>query len=728
MAAFARWCSRHRRVVLALWILALVGFFGLKTAAGSVSSDNFTLPHTDSQDAYNLLKADFPSQAGDTVQIVLHATTGRLTDPQQAAAATAMLDRVAALPHVRSVTNPLSAPQARELSSDKTVGLADAVLDTQAHHVPKVAVQAIISTAQAADRPGLQVQLGGNAVRDVQSQRGTSNSLLLGALFAMIVLWIAFGSVLAALLPLLTAIMAIGIGTSFIALLSHVFTIAPFASELSILIGLGVGVDYSLFIVSRHRAGLKAGRHPEQAAAAALNTSGRAVFFAGLIVCIALLGQFALGVSFLYGVAISAALTVLLTMLTSLTLLPAMLGFLGPKALSRRERRRLQTDGAHAEEAEGLWARWAVWVQGKSLPLAALGLVVIVGLAVPVLSLRLGLSDEGNDPPSTTTRQAYDLLAKGFGPGFSGPLQVAGALGSPQDIEAFRQFVAAAQQQPGVAAVTAARVSPNRRAAVALVYPTTAPQDPKTASLMRRLRGSVAPPFEARSTLRVHVGGATATTDDFSHLLSSKLPLFIGVVVVLAFLLLLIVFRSVLVPLTASVMNLLSVGAAFGVLNAIFQWGWAGSFFGVDRTGPVDVFVPVLLFSILFGLSMDYEVFLVSRMHEAWVHTGDNRHSVTIGQAATGRVITAAAAIMILVFGSFVLGGERVIKEFGIGLGGAVLIDAFVIRTILVPSVMHLFGAANWWLPRRVERLLPHVALDPADIPETVPEPVATPV
>ncbi|MDQ2754354.1 MAG: MMPL family transporter [Actinomycetota bacterium] len=729
MAALARWCFGHRRIVLVLWLVAGVGFFSLNRAAGSTSSDNFHLPHTDSQDAYNLLIADFPSQAGDMVQMVFHATSGTLTDAAHAATVTGLVDRISHLSHVRAVTNPLTSPGGKQLSVDRTIGLSAVTLEGQAHSVPKAAVKAIIATAQSADGPALRVELGGNAIQNVEPHSSGSTSELLGAIFALAILWIAFGSILAALMPLLSAILAIGIGTSIIGLLSHVFTIATFASQLAILIGLGVGVDYALFIISRHRSGLKAGHSPQEAAVAAVNTSGRAVFFAGIIVCIALLGQFALGISFLYGVAISAALTVLLTMLTSLTLLPAMLGFLGPKALSRRERRHLEAEGPHEEAAVGGWARWAAWVEGKSVPLTAVGLVVIIGLALPVLSLRLGLSDEGNDPATTTTRQAYDLLAKGFGPGFSGPLQLVGELRSPGDAGAFTRLVAAVGAQPGVAVTTAPRVSPNGKAGVAIVYPATAPQEARTTALLHRIRGKLAPPAEVGNTLVVHVGGATASTTDFAHLLSSKLPLFIGVVVVLAFVLLMLVFRSLVVPLTASVMNLLSVGAAFGVLNAVFGWGWAATLFGVDRTGPVDVFVPVLLFSILFGLSMDYEVFLVSRMHEAWVRGGDNRQAVTMGQAATGRVITAAAVIMIMVFGSFIFGGQRVIKEFGLGLGGAVLIDAFVIRTVLVPSLMHLFGRANWWLPGPIERLLPHVSVDPAEIPEATPKvPTPTPV
>jgi RND superfamily putative drug exporter len=721
VAALARWCFRNRRIVVFGWLALLVAAVAISHAVGSQATNTFRLPHTDSQEAYNLLSSEFPAAAGDSDQIVVHAKGTTLEDPAIRAQVDAMLAKVRALPHVRSVTDPYATPGA--ISRDGTIGLATATLDRQAQSVPKAAVRAVIRTAQQGDGPNLQVVLGGAAIQNAQSVK-TGNSEALGAIVALIVLWIAFGSVLAALMPLLTALLAIGTGTSLIALLTHVMHVATFADQLSILIGLGVGIDYALFIVSRHRSGVMAGRSYEDATVTAVNTSGRAVLFAGMTVCIALLGQFALGVSFLYGVAISASLTVLLTMLTSLTLLPAMLGFLGPKVLNRRERRAMAEGATLPQSSSGFWFRWARLVERRAPLLGAIGLLLILALALPLLTMRLGLADAGNDPPSSTTRQAYDLLSDGFGPGFNGPFQLAAALPTPGSQATFQQVVRAVADQPGVAFATTPRVSPNGRAAVALVYPTTSPQAPATAALLHHLRGHVIPETEGTSGLVVHIGGSTASAADFSHALSQKLPLFVGVVVLLAFLLLMVVFRSLVVPLTASVMNLLSVGAAFGVLNAVFEWGWGRSVFGLDRTGPVDVFVPVLLFSVLFGLSMDYEVFLVSRIHEEWTRRRDNRVAVTVGQAETGRVITAAATIMILVFASFILGGLRIIKEFGIGLSGAVLIDAFVLRTMLVPALMHLFGRANWWLPKPLDRLLPHVTVDVGELPEEELEPV----
>jgi putative drug exporter of the RND superfamily len=422
--------------------------------------------------------------------------------------------------------------------------------------------------------------------------------------------------------------------------------------------------------------------------------------------------QFALGVSFLYGVAVSAAVTVALTMLSSLTLLPALLGFIGIRVLSRRQRARLAASGPVAEETTGFWRRWALAIERHPVLPAAAALAAVIVIALPVFSLRLGLDDAGSDPSATTTRQAYDLLAKGFGPGFNGPFQLVAELHSPAAAARFASLLKTVARQPGVLSVTPAVPSPGGRVAVAELYPASSPQSVQTSALLHRLRGDTIPSAESGTSLKVLVGGATAIQNDFASVLSSKLPIFIAVVVLLAFLLLVAVFRSLLIPLIASVMNVLSVGAALGIMNAVFEWGWGHSLFGISGTAPVEVFIPVLLFSILFGLSMDYEVFLVSRMHEQWLLTGDNRQAVTLGQAETGRVITAAATIMILVFASFIFGGSIIIKQFGIGLAGAIIIDAFIIRTVLVPAIMHISGHANWWLPRWLDRALPHLSLE----------------
>jgi RND superfamily putative drug exporter len=454
------------------------------------------------------------------------------------------------------------------------------------------------------------------------------------------------------------------------------------------------------------------------------------VFFAGLTVCIALLGQFVLGVSFLYGVAISATVTVALTMLAALTLLPALLGFFGTRVLSRRERRKISESGPQPEEVvSGWWYRWSRSVEHRPAIRAAASFLVVVVVALPFFGLRLGLADAGSDPAGSSTRVAYDLLAKGFGPGFNGPLQLVATLDSPSQLPAFARVADAVARQPGLVPTGAPHpvVSPNGKAAIAIIYPTSSPQAAATATLLQRLRHDIVPAAQRGSGLNVLVGGATAEQADFSHILSHKLPQFVAVVIVLAFLLLLVVFRSLLIPAVASIMNLLSVGAALGVMTAVFEWGWGRSILGFNGTVPVEVFIPVIMFSVLFGLSMDYEVFLVSRMYEEWHRTGDNREAVSIGQAETGRVITAAACIMILVFLSFLLGGSVIIEQFGIGLAAAIVIDAFVVRTVLVPSLMHLSGRANWWLPPWLDRRVPHLAVEVPDRPLDQPEPAGTP-
>ena len=432
-----------------------------------------------------------------------------------------------------------------------------------------------------------------------------------------------------------------------------------------------------------------------------------------------LFGQFAIGISFLNGAAVAATVTVALTMLASLTLLPALLGFIGPKVLSRRQRRHIRESGPASETAtSGPWYRWSRSIERHSALRAAVSLLAVAAVALPVLSLRLGLDDAGTDPASSTTRQAYDLLAEGFGPGFNGPFELVATLHGTAEKAAFARVVDAAARQPGVAAVTAPRVSPSGTAAVAVLYPGAAPQAAETARLLAQLRSRVVPAAEGGTGtgLNVLIGGVTPAQADFSAALASKLPLFVAAVVILAFLLLMLVFRSLLIPVVASVMNLLSVGAALGVMNAVFNWGWGSSLLGFNGTAPVEVFLPVIMFSVLFGLSMDYEVFLVSRMQEEWIRTGDNRGAVTSGQAVTGRVITAAASIMILVFLSFLLNPNIIIQQFGVGLAAAIIIDAFVVRTVLVPALMHVFGPANWWLPGWLDRRLPHLAVNVPDV------------
>ena len=725
MSGLARWCFVHRRIVVIGWVLAIAALVGITQTFGTAYSDSFSLPGTESTQALDLLSSALPAQAGDTDTIVVHVTTGSVRDPAVQAQVTTMLGKVASSPSVTAVASPYGPGGEAKISKDGRTAFATVSFAKLANDLPKADVQRVVDITTGARTPTLQVEIGGNAVKQLQ-QTPPSNSTAIGLLAAGVVLFIAFGSLFAMALPLLTAVVALGSGLLSVGLVSHLVTIGTVGPTLAALIGLGVGIDYALFIVTRHRAGIQAGMTPQDAAVRALDTSGRAVLFAGATVCIALMGLFVLRLSFLNGLAIPAAMTVLFTVAAAVTFLPAMLGFLGPKVLSRRERRRLAAEGPHEPSTEGFWAWWAALVERRPKLLAVIATAVMLILTIPVLTLRLGSSDSGNDPAASTTRKAYDLLAEGFGPGFNGPLQLVAPVASAADSATVAALAATLKTEPGVASVTNIPLPPTAKIAIIEVVPTTAPQDAATSDLIQRLRSTVIPSAVKGTSLTVYVGGTTAIFDDFAAVLSGKLPLFIGVIIVLGFLLLTLAFRSLLVPATAAVMNLLAAGAAFGVIVAFFQWGWGTNALGLGKAGPVEAFLPVIMLSILFGLSMDYQVFLVSRMHEEWVHTGNNRIAVTRGQATTGRVITAAATIMVCVFVAFIFGGERIIAEFGVGLAAAVFLDAFVIRTVLVPAAMHAFGTANWWLPGWLDARLPHLSVEPADEPaDEAPEPDA---
>ena len=558
MGGLARWCVRHRKIILALWLVALVGSFAASRAVGTNFSTKFQLPNTQSSTALSLLQKDFPAASGSSDQIVLHATSGTIRDPAVQAGAEKMLAQVAGLPHVKSVTSPYGPAGTTQVSKDATVAFATVTFDEQAQSLPKSVVKTVITTAQAAGDRQLQVALGGQDIEQAESQ-SSSSSTLAGVVFALIVLGLAFGALFAAFLPLITALVAIGVGYALTGLLSQVFSVASFATILGVLIGLGVGVDYALFIVTRHRSGLKEGRSVEDAAVHSVNTAGRAVFFAGITVCIALLGQFALGLSFLYGIAVSAALTVVLTMLASLTLLPALLGFFGMKVMSRRQRARMAVTGPVAEDVTGFWHRWAGAIERRPVVPAIASFVAVVIIALPIFTLHLGLDDAGSDPANTTTHQAYGLLAKGFGPGFSGPLQLVAELPASGSTAGFASTLATVAHQPGVVSVSAPVKSPGGKVAIANLYPSTSPQAVQTGALVNHLRNDVIPHAQAGTGTTVLVGGSTAIQVDFAHILSSKLILFVAVVVILGFLLLMAVFRSLVIPLVASVMNLLSV-------------------------------------------------------------------------------------------------------------------------------------------------------------------------
>ena len=711
MAAMARWCFQRRRWVLAGWLMLLVIVTVGGRAAGSAYSDALTLPGTGSTTALSLLEKAFPGHAGDQDTIVWRASEGSVRTSAVRAEITAMLGKVAAAPAVASVISPYSARGAGQVSRRGTIAYATVVFDAPQSSLPVPDVTRVVHLAEAARAPGVQVDMGGPAVENaLRPSVGISAGV--GVLAAAIVLFIAFGSLLAMLLPLAVAIAALIPGLMTAGLLSHVVSIPSAGPTLGILIGLGVGIDYALFIVTRHRNNLKAGMSPQDAAAGALNTSGRAVLFAGTTVCIALLGMLVLRISYISGLGIAAAVTVLFTVAAATTLLPALLGFLGLRVLSRKERRRLAAAGPAPGGAPGAWTRLAAFVQRHPAPLAIAAAAVMLILAIPVLSLRLGSSDAANDPASTTTHQAYELLADGFGPGFNGPLQLVGTTTSPADTAAFTRLAATLKTEPGIAAVAAP--VPGHGASLISVIPTTSPEAKATSTLISQLRDSVIPAAEHGTTMHVYVGGVTAINGDFATIIAPKLLIFIGVILILGFALLMLAFRSLLIPAVAAVMNLLAAAASFGVLVAVFQYGWGLRLLNLGQPGPIESFLPVLMLAVLFGLSMDYEVFLVSRIREEWAATGDNHHAVRTGQATTGRVIIAAATIMILVFSAFILSGQQAIGEIGIGLAAAVLLDAFLLRTLLVPALMHLTGHANWWLPSWLDRTLPHLSIEPA--------------
>jgi putative drug exporter of the RND superfamily len=708
VARLARWCVEHRLRTLIVWLVVLVVVIGASGAVGTRHATDFTLKGTESQQAEDVLARDFPSQSGDLDQVVFATHGAAITDPAIRARIAPVLSRIARLPHVAGVTSPYAAGGAQAISHDGRIAFATVTFDRQAAALPKPAIQRVISAAEQARSPDLEVALGGQAIEAAQTT-SLGSATALGLAAAIVVLLITFGSVVAMGLPIVTALLGLGTAFGLIALASHVIGMPDFASELAAMIGLGVGIDYALFIVTRFRENRRGGDDVPSATVVAMDTAGRAVLFAGCTVIIALLGMLVLGVSFLSGLAISSAIAVLLTLIAALTALPALLSRLGERVGKRRVTSAGETAGA---AGAGFWARWARLIRRHPWPAAIAGLAIMLVIATPALSMRMDLSDAGNDPAGSTTRRAYDLLAEGFGKGFNGPLAVVVQLPRAGDQPALRSIGTALRGTADVASVSAPTISPRGLTAVYQVFPDSAPQDGATGNLVTALRDTVLPPVAHGTGAAILVGGVTASGIDFTHVLAAKLPLFIAVVVGLAALLLLVVFRSLVIPVQAALMNLLSIGAALGVTVAVFQYGWLGGVFGV-APGPIDPWLPVMLFAIVFGLSMDYEVFLVSRIHEEWLRRRDPSRAVVEGVATTGRVITAAATIMVCVFLAFVFGPQREVKLFGLSLASAVFLDAFVIRSLLLPAVLELLGRRTWMFPRRLGATLPRLAIEP---------------
>ncbi|MFG2311873.1 MMPL family transporter [Streptomyces sp. NPDC048566] len=714
MAALARWCVQHRLVAVLLWLAAFGGVTAAAAVTGSAYSNDYEAPGTESGRATQLLGEGFPGLGGDNDTVVWHTAHTGVRSPAVERSMTATLDRIAGLPGVASVDSPYVRGGEDHISEDGRTAYADVTFTDRAETVDGHEVQAVVDTAKEAETTGLDVELGGSAVALTQPSGGHVAEIV-GVVVAAVVLFLAFGSLAASLLPIGTALVGVGTAYFAIVLLGHAMTVADFAPMLGMLIGLGVGIDYALFIVTRHRRGLKRGLPVAEAARNAVATTGRAVVFAGATVCIALLGMLILRLGFLNGVAVAASLTVVLTVAASVTLLPALLSFIGPRALSRRERRRLAEHGPEPELPTGFAARWSAFVERHPKVLGAVAVAVMALLALPAFSLHLGTSDQGNDPRATTTRQAYDLIGEGFGPGVNGPLTLVTKVGGAEDRLALDNLDLSLRLTQGVASATPVTYNTAGDTAYLTVVPESAPQSKATSELVDRLRTVVLPRAEAGTSLDLQVGGVTASYDDFADVIVGKLPLFVGVVIGLGCALLLLAFRSIGIPLKAALMNIAAVAGAFGVVVAMFQWGWGSGLLGLGRAGPIEPFLPVIMVSVLFGLSMDYQVFLVSRMYEEWLETGDNRRAVRVGLAETSRVINSAAVIMISVFLAFVLSGDRVIAMFGVALAAAVALDAFVLRTLLVPALMHLLGGANWWLPGWLDRRLPRLSIEPPE-------------
>jgi RND superfamily putative drug exporter len=697
---------RRRGTVVLVWLVAAVATIALSaTFAGRYRAD-YTARGSDSRIAQDLLAARFPAESGEPVDVVVRSA-GPVTGPAERAEVGALLARIGAVPHVRSTSDPYQ--QAGAIAPDGHTLRATVRLDvTTPDDMPVADTEQLMRLAEAARRPGLQVAVGGQVVQ--QAERGAIGSEGLGLAAAALILLLVFGSVVAAGLPIVVAVIGLAISGSAVGLIAALIDVPDWSTSLAAMMGIGVGIDYVLLMVTRYREYLGRGLPARSAVMATADTAGRSVLVAGGTVVISLLGLFAMGLTAMRGAAVVTIGAVAVVVLAVLTLFPALLGYVG----TRIDRLRLPGLRRRGTEGSRLWLRWSELVRRRPWLVAAAGLAALTVLALPVLGLRFGFPDAGNDQRSTTSRQAYDLLGGGFGPGANGPLVVAAELSGPADRAALAPL-AARLRLPGVAAVLPPQVNPAGDTAVITVVPATSPQSVATEDLVRTLRSSVVPAATAGTGLRVHVGGPTAAAIDSTADTARRLPLLIAGVVGLSFLLLLTVFRSLVVAVKAAALNLASLGAAFGVVGFVLRGGWAGRLIGIDTPTPLPSFIPVLMFAVLFGLSMDYEVFLLSRIREHWLRTGDHTGSIGGGLAATARVITAAAAIMVAVFAAFVPSPNVVLKVIGVGMAAAILIDATVVRLLLVPAVMVLVGRATWWLPAWLDRRLPRVRIEGTD-------------
>jgi RND superfamily putative drug exporter len=716
------WSFRHRRIVVVAWIVVLVAINLAAMTLGGENKQEFMSPGTDSKAAIDLLDDRFPAQAGDTISIVIHDDAG-VTSPTVVATAEPLVERVRQMPHIVAVTAPWDRAGAHQLSGDGTTGYAIVQLDSSSAAFPIDVATEMIELAADARDSGVQIELAGQAIDNAQSTSIGAEGV--GLVVAALILLIAFGSLVAMGLPLATALFGVGVGLAIGTLLTNILDIPEWASSVATMIGLGVGIDYALLIVTRYRSELASGATPAQAVTTAMGTAGRSVVFAGVTVVISLLGMLTMNQPYVPGVAFSAVVTVLAVMLAALTLLPALLGFTGRNI----DRLRMPFRHPSAEHVgHGFWYRWSRAIQRRPVITGAAGAIALGVLIAPVFGLHLGFPDAGNDPTNLTTRRAYDLMTEGFGPGFNGTFVLVADNGDEAAMATLDDLRGSLASTPGVAAVSSPIASPNADAAVLTLTPQASPQDQATTDLLTVLRDEVVPTALAGTDLEVVVGGMTASYVDQTDSISARLPLFIAAVIVLSFILLLAVFRSVLVAAKAAVLNLLSIIAAYGVVAYAAQGGWFGELFGITTPTPIPAFIPMMMFAILFGLSMDYEVFLLSRVREEYLRTGDNTTAVADGLAATAKVITAAALIMTAVFGAFILDDQIFLKIIGIGMAAAVVIDATIIRLVLVPATMELLGDKNWWMPTWLDRIIPHLDIEgthtaPSEAIATQPEP-----
>ncbi len=775
MPGLSAWAVRRPVIALVAWFIAIIAIIGLGSSIGGTLNDSFDLPDTESTSATELLDSagtDTGSLDGGATLVWSPTADGAsAVDPSVLALVTPVLEKIASLKSVSCVTNPAGAsfgsacppaqqqPSADEIaampadvqaamaeaaqsfstvSPDGHVAYATITFPNAGADVTTEDATVILEEAKALRSDALEVGANGQVLEFAGQEPPSSEGI--GILVAIVILLIAFGSIVAAGLPIIVALVGLATGQLAVLIAANFLDVATFAPTLAAMIGLGVGIDYALFVMNRYRQAVLAGREPKVAALEAVETAGRAVLFAGGTVIIALLGLFVLRINFFNGLAVAAGVTVLLVMLSALWFLPALLSLLGNKALAWRLPWGKKPGTVHGEGKA--WTHYGHLLQKRPIIPAVISIGIVILLAIPLFSLRQGFSDDSGKPAGSLARVAFDLRAEGFGPGVNGPFLVAVQLPEDGDVEGYSEIVkglaategvAATQPSVGVLPLVAqnpARFGLDGDVAVIAVIPSTSPQDEATSELLERLRTQTNPPLEESTGSQIYVGGTQAVTSDFTSVLVSALPLFLLIVVGLGFLALMLLFRSIVIPLTAAITSLLSFAAAMGITVAVFQWGWLNGILGVPGTGPIFPFLPIMVFAILFGLSMDYQVFLVSRMQEEWHKTGDNRAAVRRGLGGSGRVVVIAALIMTSVFLAFVPSTISIIKTFGIALASAVIIDAFLIRLVFVPAFMSILGKSNWWVPAWLDRILPtlHIEQSDDDIIDEEDDNVGTPV